>query len=144
MKPLEESTIDERIAEFTSVCPRRFVAPQRFEELLRWPEPPDIDPWWWLFPFRTEMSWWAETIRSQFPSRPPLVPFAKHGFTDDVFCFDGTDTTGNPRVYIVHTYASPGWEDRGYWDDFDVFMEAAEEEHAEWELEQREGKADDQ
>ncbi|QAY59807.1 SMI1/KNR4 family protein [Microbacterium protaetiae] len=123
--------IGERIAEFQAVMPSGFRAPARFLVLLREPALVDIYPWRWLYPYRGHEGSWSKTIRAQYPSRA-LVPFAKHDLNDDVFCFDGTDTTGNPRVYIVHTFASPGWEDRGYWDDFDVFMEAAEEEHAEW------------
>jgi len=136
MRHRERSTVDQRRVGFEAVRPSGFVTPRRFDEILRQEEPPDIDPWWWLFLFHDLPTFWSQTIRSQFPARPPLVPFAKHGFTDDVFCFDGTDTTGNPRVYIVHTYTSPGYEDRGYWDDFDVFMEEAEEVHAEWVQEQ--------
>ncbi|WP_308492532.1 hypothetical protein [Microbacterium terrisoli] len=132
MRERKPSTIEERIAGFEAVRPPGFIAPRRFEELLRQGELPDIDPWWWLIEFDESVRWWSETIKTQYPSRPPLVPFAKHGGTDDVFCFDGADLSGNPRVFIVHTFASPGWENRGYWDDFDVFMEAAEEEHADW------------
>lgn len=141
----------DRLETFESICPRGFVTPPRFDEILHMVDPPDIDPWWWVFEFHDSLKFWSQTIKEQYPSRPPLVPFAKHGGSDDVFCFDGTDTTGNPRVYIVHTFASAGWEDRGYWDDFDAFMEEADEVHAEWvrdeaewELAQKEGRADDQ
>ncbi|WEG09048.1 hypothetical protein PU630_00350 [Microbacterium horticulturae] len=132
MERRERSTIEQRLAGFEGIRPAGFVTPPRFDEIIRQEEPPDIDPWWWVFLFHDLSQFWSETIKAQFPSRSALVPFAKHGFTDDVFCFDGTDTSGNPRVYIVHTFTDPGYENRGYWDNFDVFMEAAEEEHAEW------------
>lgn len=123
--------IAERLAEFHEVCPTGFELPEAFTRLLHDESLTDIYPWRWLFPYRGDMRWWAQTIKEQYPSRT-LVPFAKHDLTDDVFCFDGADTTGNPRVYIVHTFAAAGWEDRGYWDDFDLFMEVAAEEHADW------------
>lgn len=123
--------LTERIAEFKEVCPPGFVAPTRFLTLLNQELLIDIYPWRWLYPYRGHEQFWSEIIREQYPSRN-VVPFAKHDLTDDVFCFDGTDTSGNPRVYIVHTFASAGWEDRGYWDDFDLFMEVAAEEHADW------------
>ena len=131
--------MSDRLQAFASLCPPGFATPPRFDEVLREQVLPDIDPWWWIFPYHEFVQRWSATIKSQYPTRPPLIPFAKHGFTDDVFCFDGADRSGNPRVYIVHTYTSPGYEDRGYWDDFDVFMEAAEEEHADWLREQAEG-----
>ena len=151
MRTREPSSMAQRLQAIAQAYPPDFGVPERFDRILRMEEPPDIDPWWWLFEFHTSLDFWAATIKRQFPARPPLVPFAKHGFTDDVFCFDGTDTTGNPRVYIVHTYTSPGYEDRGYWDDFDTFMEEAEEVHAEWvrdeeefARQQLEGHTDDQ
>ena len=144
MKYRERSTVEQRVEAFTSLLPLGFVAPQRFETILRQDDLPDIDPWWWLFEYHESVLWWAQTIKEQYPSRPPLVPFAKHGATDDVFCFDGADGSGNPRVFIVHTFASPGYENRGYWDNFDVFMEAAEEEHAEWLREEAEEEGPDE
>jgi len=65
-------------------------------------------------------------VKEQYPSRV-LVPFGKDNYSDDVFCFDGTDISGNPKVYIVHTYASPGWEDRGYVEDFTAWLRFAQE-----------------
>ena len=123
---------------FKKMCPPGFIAPRRFDSLLHMKEPPDIDPWWWIFEVPHVLEFWSRTIKEQYPARAPLVPFAKHGGTDDVFCFDGTDASGDPRVYIVHTFTDPGYENRGYWDDFDVFMEVAEEEHAEWVREEEE------
>lgn len=81
---------------------------------------PEIEPYFLLsnFPQYKLLDTWDKVIKEQYPKRV-LIPFAKDGGSDDVFCFDGTDTSGNPKVYQVHTYASEGWEDRGYWDNFD-------------------------
>lgn len=75
-------------------------------------------------------------VKEQYPSRV-LVPFGKDNNSDDVFCFDGTDTSGNPKVYIVHTYASPGWEDKGYVEDFTAWLKFAQEAQDTY-IEQRE------
>ncbi|WP_340638618.1 SMI1/KNR4 family protein [Microbacterium protaetiae] len=130
--PPERSAMSERLKTFTALCPPGLTLPASFDAILRQEEPPDIEPWEWLFEYHEWLQFWVQTIKEQYPARPPLIPFAKNGGSDDVFCFDGTDTAGNPRVYIVHTFASPGWENRGYWDDFDDFMEEAEEVNAEW------------
>ena len=85
---------------------------------------PELEPYFFLvnLPQYKLLSTWNKTIKKQYPKRV-LIPFAKDGGSDDVFCFDGTDTSGNPKVYQVHTFASEGWEDRGYWDSFDDWYE---------------------
>lgn len=120
-----------RIASFERSCPPGFLAPQRFLDILRTESLPDIEPWFWIFELTGLQDFWARTIATQYPDRV-LVPFAKHEQSDDVFCFDGTNTTGDSPVYIVHTFTSPGYERRGYWDSFDVFLDAADETHREW------------
>lgn len=72
---------------------------------------PDIDPWWWLALHKDSSQYWAETLQKQFPSRS-LIPFAKDGGSDDVACFDGSDISGNPKVFVLHSFCSPGWEGR--------------------------------
>jgi hypothetical protein len=59
---------------------------------------PDIEPWWWLEEYPDSAKYWAKTLSEQYPSRS-LVPFAKDGGSDDVFCFDGEDLSGNPGSY---------------------------------------------
>ena len=85
---------------------------------------PEIEPYFFLanLPQYKLLSTWNKTIKKQYPKRV-LIPFAKDGGSDDVFCFDGNDTLGNPKVYQVHSFASEDWEDRGYWDNFDDWYE---------------------
>jgi len=76
-------------------------------------------------------------VKEQYPKRV-LVPFGKDNESDDVFCFDGKDTSGNPKVYIVHTYASPGWENRGELKDFNAWLAFAQEAHDAYEKQKEE------
>ena len=95
-----------------------FKYPNSFLNIVNIKEVPYPDPYFFLGVLEEFTKKWNNNIKKQYPTRI-LVPFAKDERSDDVFCFDGTDTSGNPKVYMVHTYASPGWEDRGYWDNFD-------------------------
>lgn len=92
---------------------------------------PDIDPWWWLAPHKDSAVYWADSLRKQFPLRI-LVPFAKHGGSDDVACFDGSDTSGDPKVFYIHSFCSPGWEDRGEASSFAEWLKATEIEAKEF------------
>ena len=83
---------------------------------------PYCEPYYFLGKFKDNIEFWDKIIKEQYAKRN-LIPFAKDENSDDVFCFDGDDVSGNPKVYIVHTFASPGWEDRGFFDTFDEFYE---------------------
>lgn len=98
---------------------------------------PDIEPWWWLAPHKDSAIYWIDTLRKQFPSRT-LIPFAKHGGSDDVACFDGTDASGDPRVLRIHTFCAPGWEQRGEATNFAEWLQMAEAESAEFKAEEDE------
>lgn len=85
----------------------------------------------------TELSWWDTLdlekreiwlgiLRKWYPKRS-LVPFAKFLASDDVACFDGADTSGNPIVHLVHSFADSGWEDRGSVPSFFHWLEDARE-----------------
>ena len=96
---------------------------------------PDIDPWWWLSPHKNSAIYWADTLRKQFPSRM-LVPFAKHGGSDDVVCFDGSDISGKPKVFYIHAFCSPGWEQRGEASSFAEWLEKTETEATKFKTEE--------
>jgi hypothetical protein len=65
-----------------------------------------------------------------------LFPFAKVNCPDNIVCFDGEDTSGDPKVYYIHAFASPGWEDRGYADNFTEWLKMARLESARYKAEQ--------
>ena len=66
------------------------------------------------------------------------VPFAHWYCSDDIACFDGADTSGNPKVYFVHAFASSGWEDRGDVDNFDEWLKIAQKDSEEYKKERKE------
>ncbi len=116
--------------------PSDFKFPQPYLDLLE-KGLPGIEPWWWLAPHKDSAIYWADTLRKQFPSRT-LVPFAKHGSSDDVACFDGSDTSGNPKVLYIHSFCSPGWEHRGEASSFAEWLQKTEIEAAEFKAEEDE------
>ena len=61
-----------------------------------------------------------------------LVPFARRLDDDNVACFDVSEKSASPKVKIVHDFASSGWEDRGEFNDFEAWLNAAKEQAKEW------------
>ena len=104
---------------------------------------PKIDPWWWLAPYKDTAVSWSEILREQFPQYYCLVPFAKHGGCDDVACFDGSDSSGDPKVILIHSFCSPGWEYRGEY-SFAEWLMQVKREAAEFEREAAEFERDEQ
>ena len=130
------STVAERFAELDRVSPPGFRGPDRFITLMSG-ECPDIDPWMWLLDLKDLAEFWTTCLRKQFPYLV-LVPFAKNTFSDDVFCFAGNDTSGDPAVLVIHGFTTPGWEYRGMWRSFSEWHLDALQLHEEW-LRDREG-----
>ncbi|GKX61435.1 hypothetical protein SOASR032_00040 [Pragia fontium] len=73
----------------------------------------------------------------------PLIPFAiandQSGLFNDGYvilaCFDGSDRSGDPRVYF-HDYGyrgeDPAWDKRYNLDNFSAWLESAKEESAQY------------
>lgn len=120
--------------------PNDFKFPQIYLDLIS-KGLPDIEPWWWLAPYKDSEIYWANTLHEQFPSRL-LVPFAKHGGSDDVTCFDGSDTSSDPKVLHIHAFCSPGWEHKGEANNFTEWLRKAEIEAAEFKAEGNEDKSE--
>lgn len=116
------------------LLPENFSFPQSYIEFISQEEVPYLEPWWFLFEYREDADFWIDEIAKQYPSRS-LIPFAKAGSTDDVACFDGSDTSGNPKVFYVHTFASTGWEDRGDVENFDAWLEKTKADSAQYKAE---------
>ena len=131
------TTVEERQVEARLIAPEGFQYPERFQRALAQHPLPDIDPFMWTSEYENQTTDWVDIVGKQCPTRS-LVPFAKHQDTDDVFCFNGGDRSGNPPVLIIHTFASPGTEYRGQWTSFDVWWEEMEEHRAAWLAEQEE------
>lgn len=104
--------------------PSEFKFPQSYVDLMTTGFP-DIEPWWWLTSHKDSFVYWDETLRKQFPSRS-LVPFAKDGSSDDVACFDRSDSSKNPKILTIHSFCSPGWELRGEASSFSEWLKEKE------------------
>jgi len=79
----------------------------------------------------------AFLVKGKYPTRK-LIPFAKLNYSDDIVCFDGADTSEDPKIYYVHAFASAGWEDRGYTDNFSGWLKMARLESARYKAERAE------
>ncbi|WP_225084760.1 SMI1/KNR4 family protein [Pectobacterium colocasium] len=95
----------------------------------------DIESWWLFCCSQNYVDFWCKKIRELYPERK-LIPFANWRYSDDIACFDGEDTSGDPKVYYVHCFASTGWEDRGYTDNFTEWLKMARLESARYKAEQ--------
>lgn len=62
-------------------------------------------------------------LRERYPERQ-LVPFARRQDNDDVACWDLVQ--GN--VMVIHDTASPGWEQRDTFPDFNSWLRQAIED----------------
>lgn len=113
------------------IAPAGFRFPPTFVEMVRGPLP-DIIPYDWLMVDGDVLEVIVDTLRRLYPNRS-LVPFAGDTRNDDLFCFDGHDTTGEPAVLLIHAFASPGWEYRGEWRSFESWLEEAARQRREWE-----------
>lgn len=101
--------------------PAGFKLPESYLQVLSQPELPDLEPWWLLTEDKKLALLWADTLRRLYPVRS-LLPFAKRDGSDDLACFDGSDTTGDPKVFYVHAYASSGWEHAGEVASFEEWL----------------------
>lgn len=104
------------------LLPQNFSFPQSYIDFVSQEDMPYLEPWSFLCKYEKSAKFWIDEIAKQYPSRK-LVPIAKAGSSDDFACFDGSDPSGNPKVFYVHTFASPGWEDHGEIENFDAWLE---------------------
>lgn len=56
---------------------------------------------------------WADRLKGRYPSRD-LFPFAYLQHTDDVACWERGH---GEKVFVIHDFASPGWENEGEFPD---------------------------
>lgn len=110
-----------------TLLPGDFKYPQSYIDFVK-REIPDTEPWHFLC---NELEWRFKGLKQRYPNRS-VIPFARRRDNDDVACFDGADTSGNPRVFIIHDFASPGWEGRGEYENFNEWLKLAKDESEEW------------
>ena len=109
-----------------------FVYPKGFINTTSITPPIDIEPWWFITFEEGDFNSWYHTLKKLYPKRK-LIPFAKFNANDDIACFDGNDNSGNPKVLIIHAYASEDWEHHGSYNDFNEWLNKAIKTHQEWE-----------
>ncbi|MBP0457920.1 hypothetical protein [Streptomyces montanisoli] len=80
-----------------------------------------LEPWW-IFD-GSLLRRRATGLSERYPERRP-VPFARREDNDDVACWDleGGD------VAVIHDFASPGWEQRRTFPDFNAWLRQAVED----------------
>jgi hypothetical protein len=77
-----------------SDLPSGFRYPQSYLSLLGEQRDHDLYPWWLI-----DASSRAGTVMlSILRETGRLVPFAKSDVDDDIACFDGSDTSGQPKI----------------------------------------------
>lgn len=125
---IEDTQMDYEFFLPTEILPKGFQYPDSYISFVS-NELPDLEPWHFLYP--REINSIYNGLKQRYPNRI-LVPFARRSDNDDMACFDASEVTENPKVFIIHDFASPGWEKRGELDNFLSWVEFAKEESKEW------------
>jgi len=112
-----------------SQLPENFEYPQDYLDYIS-KDIPEMEPWRFLWSAEAENL--PSGLKKRYPERC-LVPFARRIDNDDVACFDASDKSSNPRVVIIHDFASPGWEKRGEANNFLDWLELVKHDMEDWE-----------
>lgn len=107
--------------EHKSVLPNDFNFPEGLYRIIN-QNLTNIEPWYILNPNQIEKR--MEGLKRRYPERS-LIPFAKRGDNDDIACFEYKK---GEVVYIIHDFASAGWEEHGQYNTFWDWFRAAIEE----------------
>lgn len=96
-----------------NLLPKGFSYPERYIQSIVKRE--NVSPWWYV----SENPEYAElcfnVINAKLDLGRVLIPFAKCDDGGDVACFDGTDLSGDPKVYFYtgeKTLVSVDWGKR--------------------------------
>ena len=85
-----------------------------------------VVPWHILESQRAAL--WFRGLADRYPSRD-LFPFAYRQDNDDVACWS---KSMGEKVFVIHDFASPGWENQGTFEDVWSWFRSAVEETIEW------------
>jgi len=119
---------------------QNFKFPEKFLEVMYASAVPYPRPWSYILEFPDYARFWFRQAQTQYVDRC-IVPFAIRDDNDDVACFDGNDHSGDPKVHIVHFFASAGWEDRGSYDNFEAWQKMAKQESIEYQRSQADNES---
>ncbi|HEV2614881.1 MAG TPA: SMI1/KNR4 family protein [Gammaproteobacteria bacterium] len=112
------------------LLPKDFIYPSVYIEFVSQDKPYDMDVEPWHF-FCSHLDYRFEGLKKRYPDKI-LIPFARRGDNDDVACFDGSQKSDDPKVLIIHDFATNGWENRGECENFPAWLKMAEAESLEW------------
>lgn len=104
-----------------------FIFPPNFLTEIAVDPLPEYEPWFYLCKFPENLIYWMQQAEKQYPTRN-LIPFAKYELNDDVACFDANDLSGDPKVLIIHFFASTGWELHGEYQSFNDWLTAVSDD----------------
>lgn len=91
--------------------PVDFVFPPEFAKIVDL-NIVNIEPWFIISPEKIVTLF--SGLKEKFPTRC-LIPFSKRDDNDDVACFE---VGQKQKVFIIHDYATAGWEQHEIYDDF--------------------------
>lgn len=83
-----------------------------------------LDFEFWYFMTNEQVSTRINGLMKRYPNRK-LVPFARRDDSDDIACFE---VGKEPKVQIIHDFASEGYEQRGEYEGFWDWMKMAVDE----------------
>lgn len=113
--------------------PAGFRFPDAYLKLIQ-DEFPDLNPWWFVAEEPETATLLYRIINEELRSKKLLIPFAKiDDSSGDVACFDGEDTSGNPKVYFSvgteNDMSGIDWSERYCLKNFDEWLEFAKKDH---------------
>lgn len=109
--------------------PDKFLFPKSYLEFIQ-SGFPDLTPWWFIVEEPEKAKMLYQTINEYKQSNKLLIPFAKiDDSTGDIACFDGEDTTGNPKIFFAvgseNSMSNVDWEKRYFVEDFNTWLKIA-------------------
>lgn len=101
-----------------SLLPKWVKIPTKYLKLIR-DEKDEFLPWYLID--KQQFSIRYEGMKNRYPSRN-LIPFARRDDNDDVACWDSLSPDS---VFIIHDFASPGYEERCVFPTFEDWYQFA-------------------
>ena len=113
--------------------PPGFKYPKTYMDYVNQENIPDLEPWWFMCHSEDTGYYdrWLDILKKQYPTRQ-LVPFAKCDLNDDVACFEPSDNPDLPAIYYIEAFFDAGFEERGYCETFEEWLEITIEEAQEY------------
>ncbi|UZO80659.1 hypothetical protein NBT05_17240 [Aquimarina sp. ERC-38] len=82
----------------------------------------NFEPWRILS--KSQSDKYGKDLRKRYSKRN-LIPFARRIDCDDVACWDLSKTESIEKIYIIHDFASEGWEQQEEFENFDDWFKEA-------------------